>query len=76
VGELVRNEADIAIAPLTISSMRERAIEFSTPFMDIGISIMIKKPKKEVFNFFKIKSLSCHTLKPSITKKTKETRSL
>lgn len=48
VGELVRNEADIAIAPLTISSQRERAIEFSMPFMNIGISIMIKKPKKEV----------------------------
>ena len=54
VGELVRNEADIAIAPLTISSQRERAIEFSMPFMNIGISIMIKKPKKEkpgVFSF-------------------------
>lgn len=48
VGELVRGEADIAIAPLTISSQRERAIEFSMPFMNMGISIMIKKPKKEV----------------------------
>lgn len=48
VGELIRHEADIAVAPLTITSQRERAIEFSTPFMDIGISIMIKKPKKEV----------------------------
>lgn len=48
VGELVRHEADIAIAPLTITSARERAIEFSMPFMNIGISIMIKKPKKEV----------------------------
>jgi ABC-type amino acid transport substrate-binding protein len=56
VGELVRNEADIAIAPLTISSMRERAIEFSTPFMDIGISIMIKKPKKEVFFFLMLEA--------------------
>lgn len=48
VGELIRNEADIAIAPLTITSQRERAIEFSMPFMNMGISIMIKKPKKEV----------------------------
>jgi ABC-type amino acid transport substrate-binding protein len=38
----------MAVAPLTISSEREQAIEFSIPFMTIGISIMIKKPKKEV----------------------------
>jgi len=48
VGELVRHEADFAVAPLTISTQRERAIEFSMPFMNIGISIMICKPKKEV----------------------------
>lgn len=53
VGELIRHEADIAVAPLTITSQRERAIEFSMPFMDIGISIMIKKPKKEVKKLIK-----------------------
>jgi hypothetical protein len=49
IGELIRHEADMCIAPLTISSIRERAVEFSKPFMNIGISIMIKKPKKEVY---------------------------
>lgn len=47
-------EADLAIAPLTISSMRERVIDFSKPFMNLGISIMIKKPEKQkpgVFSF-------------------------
>ena len=47
-------EADVAIAPLTISSMRERVIDFSKPFMNLGISIMIKKPEKQkpgVFSF-------------------------
>ena len=48
VGELVRHEADFAVAPLTISTQRERAIEFSMPFMNIGISIQISKPKKGV----------------------------
>jgi ionotropic glutamate receptor len=52
VGELVRHEADIAVAPLTISTQRERAIEFSMPFMNIGISIMILKPENEVRNEF------------------------
>ncbi|XP_060535299.1 glutamate receptor 1-like [Cylas formicarius] len=54
VGELVRNEADMAIAALTITSERERVVDFSKPFMSLGISIMIKKPMKQkpgVFSF-------------------------
>ncbi|KAK9710764.1 Receptor family ligand binding region [Popillia japonica] len=54
VGELVRQEADVAIAPMTITSERERVIDFSKPFMSLGISIMIKKPVKQkpgVFSF-------------------------
>nr|AWJ68200.1 putative ionotropic glutamate receptor kainate-like 3 [Hirudo verbana] len=54
IGELVRREADMAIAPLTISSVRERVVDFSKPFMNLGISIMIKKPEKQkpgVFSF-------------------------
>uniref|UniRef100_T1IZK5 Ionotropic glutamate receptor C-terminal domain-containing protein n=1 Tax=Strigamia maritima TaxID=126957 RepID=T1IZK5_STRMM len=47
-------EADIAVAPLTITSARERVIDFTKPFMSLGISIMIKKPvklKPGVFSF-------------------------
>lgn len=47
-------EADIAIASMTITSERERVIDFSKPFMSLGISIMIKKPIKQkpgVFSF-------------------------
>jgi hypothetical protein len=54
VGELVRREADVAIASLTITSERERVIDFSKPFMSLGISIMIKKPTRSrpsVFSF-------------------------
>ena len=35
-------EADLAIAPLTITADREKVIDFSKPFMSLGISIMIK----------------------------------
>ena len=42
IGELVRNEADIAVAPLIITSRREDAIDFTSPFMNTGISLMIK----------------------------------
>lgn len=47
-------KADIAIAPLTITLVREEVIDFSKPFMSLGISIMIKKPQKSkpgVFSF-------------------------
>uniref|UniRef100_A0A673B793 Glutamate receptor n=1 Tax=Sphaeramia orbicularis TaxID=375764 RepID=A0A673B793_9TELE len=54
VGELVYGKADIAVAPLTITLVREEVIDFSKPFMSLGISIMIKKPQKSkpgVFSF-------------------------
>nr|QGW50658.1 ionotropic receptor 16 [Propsilocerus akamusi] len=52
VGELIRRESDIAIASMTITSERERVIDFSKPFMSLGISIMIKKPVKQKPSFF------------------------
>lgn len=38
----------MAIAGLTITLDRERAVEFSMPFMNLGISIMVYKPKEQV----------------------------
>lgn len=46
----------MAIAPFTITYDRERAVDFTKPFMEIGIGIMIKKPEIEkpgVFSFMK-----------------------
>ncbi|XP_058482857.1 glutamate receptor 1b isoform X3 [Solea solea] len=54
VGELVYGKADVAVAPLTITLVREKMIDFTKPFMSLGISIMIKKPTKSkpgVFSF-------------------------
>nr|KAG5705412.1 hypothetical protein BaRGS_004539 [Batillaria attramentaria] len=54
IGELVRGTKDIAIAPLTITEERERVVDFTKPFMNTGISIMIKKPDRQkpgVFSF-------------------------
>ncbi|KAB7497732.1 Glutamate receptor ionotropic, kainate 1, partial [Armadillidium nasatum] len=47
-------EADIAVAPLTITSDREEVIDFTKPFMTVGVSIMIKRPAPKsngVFSF-------------------------
>ncbi|XP_066286133.1 glutamate receptor 4-like [Branchiostoma lanceolatum] len=54
VGELIEGKADLAVAPLTITLVRERVIDFSKPYTSTGISIMIKKPQKSkpgVFSF-------------------------
>ncbi len=48
IGELVRHEADLAISSLTITLVREQAVEFSLPFMNLGISIMVYKPEEKV----------------------------
>lgn len=54
IGELTRDEADLVIAPITISSQRERVVDFTKPYMSLGISIMIKRTalkKASVFSF-------------------------
>ncbi|XP_048776012.1 glutamate receptor 2-like [Ostrea edulis] len=56
IGELLHGKADLALASLTITRARQRVVDFTKPFMKIGISIMIKKPDKQkpgVFSFMK-----------------------
>ncbi|ESP00208.1 hypothetical protein LOTGIDRAFT_238650 [Lottia gigantea] len=68
IGELRRGRADLAVAPLTITAERERVVDFSKPFMNVGISIMIRKPEKQkpgVFSFmepFTINIWACITI--------------
>ncbi|XP_054163278.1 glutamate receptor ionotropic, kainate 2-like [Oppia nitens] len=52
IGELIRGEADIAVADLTITSKREAAVDFTHPFMNTGISILYKKPTKKITSLF------------------------
>ncbi|CAG5129519.1 unnamed protein product, partial [Candidula unifasciata] len=51
VGELIRH-ADMAIAPFTITAARSQVIDFTKPFMSLGISIMIKRPTPIGKHFF------------------------
>ncbi|XP_054163357.1 glutamate receptor 1-like [Oppia nitens] len=44
IGELIRHEVHMAIAPLTITHQRMSVVDFSHPFMTSGISMMFKKP--------------------------------
>lgn len=47
-------KADLAVAPLIITHVREKAIDFSNPFMTLGVSILYRKPNgtnPSVFSF-------------------------
>lgn len=52
IGEIMRGEADLAVADLTITSKREEAVDFTLPFMNTGISILFKKPTAKVTSLF------------------------
>ncbi|XP_034252804.1 glutamate receptor ionotropic, kainate 2-like isoform X2 [Thrips palmi] len=50
--ELLDQRADVAIADLTITYDREQAVDFTMPFMNLGISILYRKPIKQPPNLF------------------------
>uniref|UniRef100_A0A8C4F4D7 Glutamate receptor n=1 Tax=Dicentrarchus labrax TaxID=13489 RepID=A0A8C4F4D7_DICLA len=52
IRELIEHRADLAVAPLTITYMREKVIDFSKPFMSMGISILYRKPNATNNGFF------------------------
>lgn len=45
-------EADLAIAPLTLTASRERVVAMTTPFMQTGISILLRRDISEETGFF------------------------
>jgi len=44
---VVFQKADLAVTSLTISYLREQVIDFTKPFMNLGISILFKRPRRE-----------------------------
>ncbi|XP_011645300.1 glutamate receptor ionotropic, kainate 2-like isoform X1 [Pogonomyrmex barbatus] len=44
LGKIIADEADLAITDLTITAERETAVDFTTPFMNLGISVLYRKP--------------------------------
>lgn len=45
VRQLTDRRADLAVASMTINYARETVIDFTKPFMNLGISILFKAPK-------------------------------
>ncbi|XP_078104896.1 glutamate receptor U1 [Sander vitreus] len=56
IGEVVRGEADLAIAPLTLTAAREKVVGMTKPFMQTGISILLRKDISEGPGFFEFLS--------------------
>ncbi|XP_047363593.1 glutamate receptor ionotropic, kainate 2-like isoform X4 [Vespa velutina] len=52
IGKIMAGRADLAITDLTITSDRESAVDFTMPFMNLGISILFKKPTKATPSLF------------------------
>lgn len=56
IRELIDHKADIGICDLTITSSRQTVVDFTLPFMNLGISILYKKPAlapPDLFSFMK-----------------------
>ncbi|CAB4001092.1 glutamate receptor 2-like [Paramuricea clavata] len=47
VREIVDGKADMAVAAFTISSIRQEVIDFSIPYIDLGLTVMMKKKESE-----------------------------
>ncbi|XP_075739290.1 glutamate receptor ionotropic, kainate 2-like [Rhipicephalus microplus] len=56
--ELVDMEADLAIGDLTITSEREQSVDFTMPFMTLGVSILYKKTDQKRSLLFFLSPLS------------------
>ncbi|XP_033823269.1 probable glutamate receptor [Periophthalmus magnuspinnatus] len=47
IGEVIQGEADLAVAPLTVTAAREKAVGMTKPFMQTGISILLRRDSSE-----------------------------
>ncbi|XP_057319643.1 glutamate receptor ionotropic, kainate 2-like [Microplitis mediator] len=54
IGQLLNREADLAVCDFTITKERESVVDFTMPFMNLGISILYLSPEDkepELFSF-------------------------
>merc|ERR1719500_1160395 len=48
IGEVISGAADMAVVDMTITSARERVVDFSVPFMHVGITALYKNTGRHV----------------------------
>ena len=59
IGELQSQKADLVVADITITYEREQGVDFTMPFMNLGVTILYKKPSKKT-------QISSHFCPPSL----------
>ena len=47
IGEVISRAADMAVADISITAMREKAVDFTVPFMHLGITALYKKSRSQ-----------------------------
>lgn len=52
IGELVEGKVDMAAAPLTMTSKRSTVVEFTVPFMTLGIGLMASRQDETLVHSF------------------------
>ncbi|KAF8367108.1 glr-5 [Pristionchus pacificus] len=52
IGEILRGEAEMAVAPLTVNFKRAEVVDFTKPFLSLGISILFKVPSDQQPDLF------------------------
>ena len=52
ISHILSQKADLAIGPFTISSSRQTVIDFTQPFMDVGLSIIMRKEEDSDYKVF------------------------
>ena len=45
-------EADVALAPITIKAERQEKVDFTKPFYDFKMSLIMQKPNELAINLF------------------------
>ncbi|XP_061591562.1 probable glutamate receptor [Cololabis saira] len=43
IGEVIRGEADLAVAPLTVTAVREQYVDMAAPFIQTGLSFILHR---------------------------------
>jgi ionotropic glutamate receptor len=60
IGEILSGEADMSVAPFTVNFRRAEVVDFTKPFLSLGISILFKIPEDhqpDLFSFMNPLSL-------------------
>uniref|UniRef100_A0A915C0C3 Uncharacterized protein n=1 Tax=Parascaris univalens TaxID=6257 RepID=A0A915C0C3_PARUN len=46
IGEILHGNADMAVAPITVTARRLEVVDFTDPFLQLGISMLMRQPDR------------------------------